>query len=334
MRGLLRWLGRLLALVLVVAGAGLAYVFLSYPKVSPAPELTLEATPERLARGRYLAEHVMACKGCHSLRMLDRYSFPPAPETAWAGGLRWGPENGLPGTVVSRNITPHGLAGWSDGEIARAITSGVRADGEPLFPLMPFASYGHADPEDIAAVVVYLRSLLAIVSDPPPTELDPLMRVIVRTLPADPLPRRLPDGADTVALGEYLVAIAACEDCHTDFAGGRFVGTPFAGGRAFPYPGFGLFRSANITPDEETGIGGWSRDDFISRFTALAPEDYAEMAVTPGEANTIMPWWEYAGMTETDIGAIYDYLRSLPASRNPVARFEPLPAKGPLPAEG
>ena len=99
-------------------------------------------------------------------------------------------------------------------------------------------------------------------------------------------------------------------------------------------PECGLIRSANITPDGETGIGGWSRDDFIAGFTALVPPDTAEMAVAAGEANTVMPWWEYAGMTETNRGAIHDTLRRLPASRNPVVRFAPLPAEGPLPAAG
>ncbi len=50
-------------------------------------------------------------------------------------------------------------------------------------------------------------------------------------------------------------------------------------------PECGQIRGANITPDEETGIGGWSRDDFIARFTALAPRDHAEIAVAAGEAN-------------------------------------------------
>jgi hypothetical protein len=325
---IVRLLVALLLLLLVVVIAGVAYVMLSFPKVSPAPEMAIEATPERLERGRYLAEHVMGCKACHSQPRVDRYSHPPVADTAYGGGYRWGPEEGLPGVVVSANLTPHALGDWSDGEIQRAITSGVSRDGSALFSLMPYPFYAKVDAEDISAVVVYLRTLAPVDSSPPRQQLDPFMKLIVRTMPADPSPRRLPDGTDTVALGEYLATAALCEDCHTDFAGGRFVGTPFAGGRAFPYPGLGLFRSANITPHAETGIGDWSREDFIARFKAQPPEAYDDWEVVPGEENTIMPWWAYAGMTESDLGAIYDYLHSLPATANEVVRFEPLPEGG------
>lgn len=71
-------------------------------------------------------------------------------------------------------------------------------------------------------------------------------------------------------------------------------------------------RSANITPDPETGIGRWSRTQFVQRFAAFRnPASLA--AVGPGHANTPMPWSQFAGMTDADLGAIYDYLRTLPA---------------------
>jgi mono/diheme cytochrome c family protein len=326
MRILVKVLVGVAAVVVVIVVAGLAYFTLALPAVSPAPDIAVEATPERLARGRYLAEQVMGCRGCHSERRDDRYAYPPVAGREWAGGLRWGPENDFPGTLYSRNLTPYALKNWSDGEIYRAITAGVRRDGEPLFPVMPYPMYRGADPEDITAVIAYLRSLPEVAAEWPARSIDFPGNLIMRTVPADPVPRRRPTGEDPVARGEYLVTIAACADCHTAFEGGKFVGEPFAGGRVFPYPGLGLFRSANITPDEETGIGAWSRDDFVARFTAVAPADYAEWEVAPGEANTIMPWWEYAAMTEEDLAAIYDHLRTLAPVTNQVTTFEPLPA--------
>ena len=62
--------------------------------------------------------------------------------------------------------------------------------------------------------------------------------------------------SDLVDLGESLAGIGACEVCHTSQGG-----APFAGGRALPTP-FGVIYSTNITPDERTGIGGWSESAF------------------------------------------------------------------------
>jgi hypothetical protein len=41
----------------------------------------------------------------------------------------------------------------------------------------------------------------------------------------------------------------------------------------------------------------------------------------PGEFQTIMPWTVYAGMTEQDLGSIYDYLRTIPSVKNKVEKF-------------
>jgi hypothetical protein len=64
--------------------------------------------------------------------------------------------------------------------------------------------------------------------------------------------------------------------------------------------------SKNLTP-HATGIGNWTREAFIARFKA-----YSEPLTVAPEDNTLMDWNAYAGMTETDLGAIYDYLQSLP----------------------
>ena len=80
-----------------------------------------------------------------------------------------------------------------------------------------------------------------------------------------------------------------------------------AGGEAYPVSG-GVVRAANITLDALTGVGGWSREQFIERFKAM---EGARDRVMPGAFNTIMPWTQYAGMTRPDLGAIYEYLRTV-----------------------
>jgi hypothetical protein len=84
-------------------------------------------------------------------------------------------------------------------------------------------------------------------------------------------------------------------------------------------------RAANLTPDQETGIGGWSRDAFLARFVAM--REAGNMTVALGQPNTTMHWWQYGNMTESDLSAIYAYLRTIPPVRNSVVRFESVPGE-------
>ena len=75
--------------------------------------------------------------------------------------------------------------------------------------------------------------------------------------------------------------------------------------------------SGNITSHPSNRIEAWSRDNFIGVFRSFAPP---EGRVIPGDdVNTVMPWSRYAGMTEEDLGAIYEYLRTV----EPVERDQP-----------
>ncbi|MCZ7584017.1 MAG: hypothetical protein M5R36_12145 [Deltaproteobacteria bacterium] len=78
----------------------------------------------------------------------------------------------LPGTIFAKNITPAAIGDWTDGGIYRMITTGVNRDNGAAFPLMPYLSYRYADPEDVKAVVAYLRTLAPIENQTPPTKLD------------------------------------------------------------------------------------------------------------------------------------------------------------------
>ena len=76
MRTLLVVVAAVVAALIVAAGGFALVVTFAFTRVAPASDVAIERTPERLARGRYLAENVMGCIGCHSPRMEDRYSFP------------------------------------------------------------------------------------------------------------------------------------------------------------------------------------------------------------------------------------------------------------------
>src|SRR5918993_1820790 len=160
MKTLLKIIGGVVVLLLLAAAAGLGYLFYAFPKVPAAGEYRIEATPERLARGKYLNDHVLGCTTCHSERDWTRFSGPVKPDTIGIGGQVFA--LGPAGTLYSKNITPAAIGSWTDGELLRSVTAGVSRDGTPLFPLMPYPHFGVMADDDIHAVLTYVRSLKAI----------------------------------------------------------------------------------------------------------------------------------------------------------------------------
>ena len=322
MKKLLRYgLIAVLFLFLLIGGL-LTYVSTALPNVGPAPEMHIELTPQRIARGEYLANHVMQCMECHAVRDFSLFAGPPIPGTGGAGGDVFGRDFGFPGEYVAKNITPYGVGDWTDGELYRAITTGVSKDGKALFPIMPYPRFGTSDPEDIKSVIAYIRTLEPIEKDVEPSVSDFPMNFIINTMPDKFEPTALPNPEDRLAYGAYITNASLCGDCHTKTEKGEVVGEPYAGGFEFKLPGNTIIRSANITPDEETGIGLWTREEFIERFKHYDHPENREMKVKPGSFQTIMPWMTYSGMTEQDLGAIYDYLRTVKPVKNTVKTFQ------------
>ena len=318
-KGLLAVIG----LLVVAAGLFVAYFFVRYPDVPPLEDVKVAATPERLARGEYLVEHVVGCLVCHAERDFGKYTGPVVEGTKGQGGQRFG--YGLePFVIYTKNITPTAIGEWTDGELIRAIVSGVSRDGTPLFPLMPYTHYAKLSREDVEAVVAYLRTVPAKPVTPlPERQLNFPLPLIVRTIPAAPSHRPTPPATDRVAYGEYLVNAAVCSDCHTpmDQQGQPLPGRDFAGGTPFKPGGEGLVHSANITPDAGTGIGSWTEDQFLEKFRAFRGVPPRPQTGEERLQNTEMPWGNYAGMTDDDLRAIYAYLRSLPPVVNRVEKF-------------
>ncbi|MBC6367034.1 cytochrome c [Algoriphagus sp. AK58] len=313
----------LLGAVVLLLICGVAYLQLAFPNVNPAPELTIEYTPERIERGAYLANHVTVCMDCHSKRDFSQFSGPPSPGTIGAGGDRFDHSMGLPGVFYAKNITPFGISDYTDGELFRLITTGVTNDGRPMFPLMPYSYYGKMDPEDIYDIIAYIRSLPSIESDIPDSEADFPVNLILRTMPQNAEMVKRPDPSDQIAYGGYLVNASGCIECHTQVSpqGVIIPEVAFSGGRSFPFPDGSLVTSSNITPDPETGIGNWTEEMFVKRFKQYADSGYVNPKVAPGEFNSLMPWTMYSGMKEEDIKAIYAYLRTIPAMKNEVIKF-------------
>ncbi|MCS5490350.1 c-type cytochrome [Algoriphagus limi] len=312
-------LGALIILLLI----GFVYIQMAFPSVSPAEELTIDYTQERIERGAYLANHVTVCMDCHSARDFSLFSGPPTPGTLGRGGDRFDHSMGFPGVFYAKNITPTGISDYTDGELYRVITTGVTNDGRAMFPLMPYLYYGKMDPEDIYDIIAYIRSLDPISSEIPDSEADFPVSLILKTIPKDGEPQKRPSPSDQVAYGGYLVNASGCIECHTpvDEQGMIIPDKAFSGGRQFQFPDGSVVASSNITTDTETGIGNWTSEQFVQRFKQYTDSSYLTKKVQPGEFNSIMPWTMYAGMKTEDLEAIYAYLQTLSPQSNRVVRF-------------
>lgn len=122
-----------------------------------------------------------------------------------------------------------------------------------------------------------------------------------------------PDDRDAVLHGEYMIELLGCGSCHTN---GAFSGTPdwdrqLAGSRtgiAYTNPLAeslpGIVYPPNITPDIETGIGGWSDEQIADAIRSGSSRH-------GGRLSLVMPWRGYALLTDRDVGAMVRYLRNI-----------------------
>jgi hypothetical protein len=320
--------GVILAIIIVGIGALLTYVKAGLPNVGKAEDIRIEYTPQRIERGKYLANNVCVCMDCHSKRDWAKFSGPLAEGTLGQGGELFDQTVGLPGSFLSRNITPEGIARYSDGELFRVITTGVNKEGSAMFPLMPYLHYGKMDREDIYSIISYIRSIPSIKNDVAQSVPDFPMNFIINTIPQRASLQSKPDTSNVLAYGSYIINASGCNECHTQVNKGMIIPElMYSGGREFLFPDGSMVRSANITPDDETGIGKWTKEAFIQRFKLYADSSFTLPSVKPGEYNTYMPWSMYAGMSRRDLGAIYDYLRTVKPLKNKVVKFSEAPTK-------
>jgi mono/diheme cytochrome c family protein len=325
MKTLFKMLGIVLLVIVAIAAIGVSYLSLRKPAQRPAASAKIEATPERVARGKYLVQHVTICFDCHAERTLA-YGLPVKPGREGVGGFVWDQKSQFPGTLAAANLTPDadtGLGKWTDGEIARAIREGVDRNGNALFPIMPYGHYRAMSDDDVNAIVAYLRTIQPQRYERPKKSLDVPLNFVEKFVP-QPLTAAVsaPDPNDRLAYGKYLTTIAACSECHTpkNDKGKPLPGMEFAGGFEMHTPFFRVV-TANITPHPSTYLGRATREEFIARFKAFANVDATNAPPAQPGRNTLMPWLSYSGLTETDLGAIYDYLKTVPPVEHQVNPF-------------
>ncbi|HET9983246.1 MAG TPA: hypothetical protein VFQ38_06655 [Longimicrobiales bacterium] len=276
------------------------------------PRLHASADPVIIAKGRYLAYGPAHCAYCHmtaeQAKKLDAGEEPP---------LAGGNEFRLPvATIWTPNLTPDratGIGRFTDGQLARMLRHNVRPDGRAA---VPFMNYQDLSDDDVVALISFLRSQPAVYNPVPDRRPNYLGKLILSYLirpsgPSAPARAAAPAEAPTVERGAYLANfVAECVGCHTkrSMVDGSFTGPKFAGGLEMRDDGDPtiLFTTPNLTPDAKTGhITSWSEDRFVARFRAGKLVD-----------GTHMPWTAFRSMSETDVRAIYRYLRSLAPVEN------------------
>jgi mono/diheme cytochrome c family protein len=298
----------LLILVVLAFSAGI-YVKTALPNTGEPKDLTIERTESRISRGKYLANNVAVCMDCHSSRNWQIYSAPLKEGNFGGGGEEFNSQMGFPGNFYAPNITPAALGQWTDGEIFRAVTTGVSKDGHALFPIMGYKRFGKMDEEDVLSIIAYIRALAPVDHKVAPSKADFPVNFLINTMPEHAVFQAKPAKSDNVGYGKYLVNVAGCVECHSKADKGEIIeGTEFGGGREFKQPA-GIMRSANITFDN-TGIGSWTKEAFVKRFKTYTDSAYAPVTLKPDEVNTPMPWSMYAGMEQSDLEAIYDFLKT------------------------
>jgi len=298
-------IGVFVLVILAVVGISAAIGWRPFigPRSRALTDRKFEATPERLIRGAYLAEHVAVCTYCHT----PQEEGPNGPEVVppKKGGGQVFPIPGLPGTLVAPNITADretGIGNFTDDQLARAIREGISHDGQTLFPMMPYSHYRRMSDEDVASVVVYLRTLPPLRNPLPRTNIQFPVKYLIRGVPQPVTETVQADLSTPVSRGEYLVNLSVCSECHTPRKRGRPDPTmKFAGGQSFDPSG--KIVSPNITPDA-TGIGNYTEEVFVK----VMRTGY----IGKRQLSTAMPWQFYSGQTDEDLKAMYAYLRAVP----------------------
>lgn len=324
MNKIIKVLLSILTLIAVVIIGLMMYVKLAFPNVGKPEVISIERTPERIARGKYLANSVTVCIDCHSTRDWTKFSGPIIEGTEGKGGEVFDQKFGFPGSFHARNITPASLANWTDGEILRAISSGVDKNDKALFPVMPHPNYGKLDREDLYSIISYIRTLKPIEHKVPASVPDFPMNFILNTIPQKAAFSKRPDTSNVLAYGQYIFTAAACNECHTKKdKGAPIAGMELAGGFEFAIASGGVVRSANITPDKETGIGKLTESEFLQKFSKYNDSSYQNPSIKKNTINTVMPWMMYRNMKEQDLKALYTYIKTFKPIKNVVVKYTP-----------
>jgi mono/diheme cytochrome c family protein len=308
-----------LLVIIVLALVGITFTIGWRPiigsKKRALTDRKFEATPQRLARGKYLVDGVMGCFGCHTDQDWSKPGAPPVAGKEGSGHV-WSDQD-MP-WLIAPNITPDketGAGNWSDDALARAIREGIGNDGRTLFPIMPYQNYRQMSDEDLASVIAYVRSVPAVRNQLQTTRMPFPLNFSIQNVP-QPVDAAVaaPDQSTPVARGDYLVRMADCTDCHTPKENGQpMPGMDFAGGFLMHEPTGDVF-SHNITP-AASGIGYYNDTSFVQAMRTGK--------VGARRLHASMPWYFYGKMTDDDLRSMFAFLQTLKPVKHQLDNTEP-----------
>jgi mono/diheme cytochrome c family protein len=308
----------LLAIITLIA------LFLAYIQIKGIPDYPYAPTPEiqnlqvprdsaLIARGAAIGQ--MHCVACHA-----------APDGALVGK----PITDLPpifGKINSLNITRdsvHGIGAWTDGELYYLLRTGIHSDQRWSPPFMP--KYDRMADQDIHSVIAWLRSdeprLKPDAREYPPNQFNLFIKLLCNTMftppPLQTQPITIPDTNNIVAFGAYVAnGLGDCYACHcADILAVAPIPEEskgfYGGGTVLSTESGQPIRSANITMDKETGIGNWTEQQFV---------EAVRFGKKPHGGTLSYPMLPRPTLTEQEVKAIFQYLKTVPVIKNPVERF-------------
>jgi mono/diheme cytochrome c family protein len=255
-----------------------------------------------IERGSYLVNAVMACDLCHTprgpggLNMERRFS---------GGSIVW---DGPAYTVHGSNITPDrdtGIGAWSKDDIKRLLTTGVRPNGVPVAPQMPYGFYRILTPGDLDAIATYLETIMPVSNEVPP----PVYKAAAYPVPLLGAETSIGDAVpqDPVKRGFYLATLAHCMECHSRKPDGvqDFKNWWGKGGHEMKGP-FGSVVVSNISSHKEKGVGAWTDAELKRVFTEGIGRDERVLKLPMARQRY------FSKMTEQDLNAIVAWVRTIP----------------------
>lgn len=252
-----------------------------------------------IARGKYLAT-AADCAACH--RGAAEHDAPYVGGYAIASPM---------GDIIASNITPAkgaGIGDYSERDFRRALTQGIRRDGQPLYPAMPYTAYQGLSDDDLHALYRYFMTGVAPVERAaPPTQLSfPFSwRYAIHGWNWLFLKQTVAGESEKNQRGRYLVDVLGhCSACHSPRnwmmaeRGDRYLAGGEAGGWIVP----------NITSDPISGIGGWSQGE-LEEYLRTGRNGKAQAA--GGMAEAVEHSLRF--LSDDDIAAIAGWLKQTPS---------------------
>ncbi|MFJ3483773.1 c-type cytochrome [Pseudomonas sp. NPDC090202] len=312
----------LIALAVLALVALLAFAL--WPTSTPPLKAVASIDQALIDKGRYLAD-AGDCTACHTTQ----------GGKPFAGGL---PIASPVGTLYSTNITPDkdsGIGNYSLDEFDRAVRHGIAANGDSLYPAMPYPAYARVSDDDMRALYAYFMQGVEPVkaanrTNDVPWPMSMRWPLAIWRKVFAPAPQTVAFDAGRyqdpqVARGAYLVqGLGHCGSCHTpraltlqekalDESGDAYLsGGPVIDG----------WLAVNLRGNPADGLGNWTTDDIVATLRSARSATHAVLGGAMGDV--VVHSTQH--LDDADLQAVAAYLKTLPPNEHQVSTFKADPA--------